>query len=143
MEVLAKSKFIRHSPKKLNLVAGVIRGLSALKAEEVLTKLNQKGSRFLLLLLKQGIANAVKNFGLEAQTLKIKKLEVTKGPSYKRGRPVSRGQWHPILKRTSHLLLILEGEKKEEKKEEKKTKGKLVLSKNNKIEKELKNGAKS
>lgn len=112
MEVIAKSKFVRISPKKINLVALVIRGLSADKAEKILLNLSQKGARFLLLLLKQGMANAVKNFGLEKKTLKIKKLEVSKGPSYKRGRPVSRGQWHPILKRTSHLLLVLEGEKK-------------------------------
>jgi large subunit ribosomal protein L22 len=140
MEVIAKSKFIRLSPKKLNLLAGVIRGLSADQAEKVLLALNQKGSRFLLLLLKQGVANAVKNFGLSEKTLKVKKLEVSKGPSYKRGRPVSRGQWHPILKRTSHLYMVIEGEKVQETKQDQKEDKE---AKKPKIKKELKNGTKS
>ena len=105
MEVIAKSKYIRLSQKKLNLVAGAIRGLSVAKAEKILNYLNKRGSHFLLLVLKQGKANAIKNFDLQEKSLKIKRLVVTKGPSYKRGRPVSRGQWHPILKRTSHLTV--------------------------------------
>ncbi len=117
MEVIAKSKYIRLSQKKLNLVAAAVRGLLVAEAEKILTHLNKRGSRFLLLVLKQGKANAVKNFDLQEKGLKIKRLVVTKGPSYKRGRPVSRGQWHPILKRTSHVTMILEGEERAEKKE--------------------------
>jgi len=114
MEVIAKSKYIRLSQKKLNLMAAVIRGLSVVEAEKILTFLNKRGSRPLLLVLKQAKANALKNFNLQEKGLKIKKLVVTKGPSYKRGRPVSRGQWHPILKRTSHVTMVLEGEEKKE-----------------------------
>ena len=117
MEVIAKSKYIRLSQKKLNLVAGVIRGLTVAEAEKILNHLNKRGSRFLLLVLKQAKANALKNFNLQEKSLKIKRLVVTKGPSYKRGRPISRGQWHPILKRTSHVTMILEGEERKEKKE--------------------------
>jgi len=116
MEVIAKSKYIRLSQKKLNLMAAVIRGLSVVEAEKILTFLNKRGSRPLLLVLKQAKANALKNFNLQEKGLKIKKLVVTKGPSYKRGRPVSRGQWHPILKRTSHVTMVLEGEEKKEEK---------------------------
>ena len=111
MEVIAKSKYIRLSPKKLNLVAAAIRNLTVIEAEKVLTHLNKKGGYFLLLVLKQAKANALKNFDLQEKGLKIKKLVVTKGSSYKRGRPVSRGRWHPILKRTSHLTMTLEGKK--------------------------------
>jgi large subunit ribosomal protein L22 len=119
MEVIAKSKYIRLSPKKLNLVAAAIRGLQITEAEKILTYLNKRGSHFLLLVLKQAKANASKNFDLQEKGLKIKKLMVNKGPTYKRGRPVSRGQWHPILKRTSHVTMVLEGEERKEKKEEK------------------------
>jgi len=143
MEIIAKSKFIRISPKKLNLLAGVVRGLPVNQAESILMNLNQKGSRFLLLLLKQGVANATKNFDLLPKTLKIKRLEVGKGPSYKRGRPVSRGQWHPILKRTSHLLMVIEGEKAQESNESKKEDKKEKENKKTKAKKELKNGSKS
>jgi len=116
MEVIAKSKYIRLSQKKLNLMAAVIRGLSVVEAEKILTFLNKRGSRPLLLVLKQAKANALKNFNLQEKSLKIKKLVVTKGPTYKRGRPISRGQWHPILKRTSHVTMVLEGEEKKEEK---------------------------
>jgi len=124
MEVIAKSKYIRLSQKKLNLVAGVIRGLTVTEAEKILAYLNKRGSRFLLLVLKQAKANAIKNFDLQEKSLKIKSLVVTKGPSYKRGRPISRGQWHPILKRTSHVTMILSGEERKEKEEDKDNKEK-------------------
>ncbi len=140
MEVIAKSKYIRLSQKKLNLVAAAVRSLPVVEAEKILTHLNKRGSHLLLLILKQGKANAIKNFDLQEKSLKIKKLVVTKGPSYKRGRPVSRGQWHPILKRTSHVTMVLEGEERKEKKEESNNKEK----KEKKERKEKQNnGAKS
>jgi large subunit ribosomal protein L22 len=154
MEVIAKSKFVRISHKKLNLVAWAIRGLSVSEAERVLTNLNKKGCRLLLTVLKQGVANAVKNFGLNKETLKIKSLEIGKGPSLKRGIAVSRGQWHPILKRTSHITLIINGEKtkakvakKEEEIEDDEDEKEIIMEettkKVEKVKKERKNGTKS
>lgn len=124
MEVIAKSKYIRMSPKKMRLVAAAIVHLPVAKAEMILTKLNKRATRPLFLTLKQGMANAVGNFGLSKESLVIKRLEIGKGPSYKRGRPVARGQWHPILKRTCHIMMVLEGEKEKEKKENKENKEK-------------------
>ena len=154
MEVIAKSKFVRISHKKLNLVAWAIRGLSVSEAEKVLTNLNKKGCRLLLTVLKQGVANAVKNFGLNKETLKIKSLEIGKGPSLKRGIAVSRGQWHPILKRTSHITLIISGEKtkakvakKEEEIKDDEDEKEIIMEettkKVEKVQKERKNGTKS
>lgn len=133
MEVIAKSKYIRLSPRKLNLVAAAIRNLTVAEAEKILNFLNKKGSHFLLLVLKQGKANAIKNFNLQEKSLKIKRLIVTKGPSYKRGRPVSRGRWHPILKRTSHVIMILEGDKVEKNDNKGKKSPVVKAVKNNKI----------
>jgi len=132
MEVIAKSKYVRMSPKKVRLVAAVVRNLPVNMAEVLLTKLNKKAARPLLLTLKQGKANAMKNFGLREETLVIKKLEIGKGPSYKRGRPVARGQMHPILKRTCHINLVLEGleKPKEEKVGESKIKKEGKVKKN-------------
>jgi len=110
MEVIAKSDFLRISPRKLNLVARPIRGLKVVYALEVLKNLNKKAADFLILTLRQGIGNAVNNFNLDKESLVIKKIEIGKGPVLKRGRPVSRGRWHPILKRTSNLKIFLEGE---------------------------------
>jgi len=114
MEVVAKSDFLRISPRKLNLVAQSIKGLKATYALEVLKNLNKKAADLLILTLKQGIGNAVNNFNLDKESLVIKKIEVGKGPILKRGQPVARGQWHPILKRTSNLKIFLEGEERKE-----------------------------
>lgn len=111
MEIIAQSKFIRMSPRKISLVAKALRGLKASEALEILKNLNKKAAEPMLLTLKQGIANAINNFKLDKSTLVIKKIEIGKGVTYKRGQPISRGQWHPILKRTSHLRLVIEGEK--------------------------------
>lgn len=108
----------------MRLVAAAIVHLPVAKAEMILTKLNKRATRPLFLTLKQGMANAVGNFGLSKESLVIKRLEIGKGPSYKRGRPVARGQWHPILKRTCHIMMVLEGEKEKEKKENKENKEK-------------------
>ena len=138
MEVIAKSKYIRMSPRKVRLIANVVRGLKAEEAEKILIGLNKRATQPILLTLKQGVANAVKNFDLIKETLVIKSLEVGKGPTYKRIRAASRGYRHLILKRTSHIKMILEGEKrtKEEKDKEKKS---VSIKKERK---EKKNGAK-
>lgn len=121
MEVIAKSKFIRTSPRKIRLVADAIRGMKVEQAVEILKNINKRAAKVLLLVLKQGTGNAVNNFKLDKSSLLIKKIEIGKGPTYKRGRPVSRGQWHSILKRTSHITIVLEGEeiKPKSKKKEK------------------------
>lgn len=110
MEIVAKSKFIRISPRKMLLVAKAISGFKADKALDVLKNLDKRASRPILLTLKQGVANAVNNFKLEKDSLSIKKIQVSKGPTFKRGQPVARGQSHPIMKRTSHITIVLEGE---------------------------------
>lgn len=114
MQVKAKSKHVRISPRKMRLVADLIRGLAAQEAVTVLSHLDKKAAKPLLLTLKQGIANAVNNFNLKKENLLIKSLEIGKAPTLKRGRPVSRGIWHPILKRACHINLVLEGEPKKE-----------------------------
>ncbi len=111
MEIIAKSKNIRISPRKIRLVADGIRHLPLVEAEIALENLNKSASKPLLWVLKQGLANAKNNFGLRAQDLTIKTLEVGKGPIMKRHHFVGRGRVHKILKRTSHINLVLEGEK--------------------------------
>jgi len=131
MEVIAKSDFLRISPRKLSLVAQSIKGLKVTYALEVLRNLNKKAADLLILTLKQGIGNAVNNFNLDKESLVIKKIEVGKGPILKRGRPVARGQWHPILKRTSNLKIFLKGEEKTKEVKEK-SKGNKKEEKNGK-----------
>lgn len=104
------------APRKVRLVADLIRGKKALKAVDTLTLLPKAGARPILKLLKSAIANAKHNFSLEADTLRIAKLTVDGGPSLKRFTPKAHGRATPIRERTSHINLVLETfEKKSEK----------------------------
>lgn len=124
MEVIAQTKFVRQTPRKLRLVADEIRGLRALEAEIILKSLNKKGARLLLKTLRQGIANAENNFNLNKEGLKIKKLEIGEGSRMKRYRFVAKGRVHQILKRMAHIKIVLEGEEKKEPASTKATAGK-------------------
>lgn len=120
MEIVAKSTFIRQSPRKLRLVADQIRGLKAEEALTLLGNLNKRAAQPILLTLKQGIGNAVNNFNLKKEDLKIKSLQIGEGPRYKRVDKSHRAfRWGTIQKRTSHIRMILEGEEEKKKKGEK------------------------
>ena len=112
MKVIAKSNFVHQTPRKLRLVANQIRGLKVEMAQTLLENLNKKAAQPLLLTLKQAVGNAVGNFHLKKESLMIEKLMIGKGPVNKRGRAAARGRWHPVLKRASHITLVLEGEEK-------------------------------
>ncbi len=85
----------------------------------VLANTKVKGAAILLKVIEQAKANAVNNFSCREESLVIKSIEVGKGAFLKRWRPVSRGIAHPILKRTCHLRVIVEGDKEAIKKEDK------------------------
>jgi large subunit ribosomal protein L22 len=110
MEIKARASFIIQSPRKLRLVTDALAGLEALKALGYLENLDQKAAGKIKEVLNQAIANAKNNFHLKEENLKIKTIEVSNGPIYKRFQPVSHGLAHPIAKRTSHLKIVLEGE---------------------------------
>lgn len=122
MEVVAESKYIRISPRKVRLVANVIRHLPVEEVLGILSATNKKAAKPLLDTLKQGIGNAVNNFKLNKENLVIKEIQIGEGPVFKRWQAVSRGQAHRILKRTSHIRLVLEERVKKEKELPKKPK---------------------
>lgn len=98
----------RITPKKANLIAGMIRAKSANEALEILKYTPKKAADILYKLVNSAVSNAVNNFKQDQKALLIKEVIVTKGPTLKRGVPVSRGRIYPILKRTSHITVILE-----------------------------------
>lgn len=97
----------RITPKKANLIAGMIRTKSANEALEILKYTPKKAADILYKLVNSAINNAVNNFKQDQKVLIIKEVIVTKGPTLKRGVPVSRGRIYPILKRTAHITIIL------------------------------------
>src|SRR4030042_4457582 len=109
-EVTAVSKNLRVSPKKVRLIAYNLRGKNAESALESLRFVPRKAATPLYKVLKSAIANAKNNFKLEIDHLKIKELLVDEGKTMKRYRPVSRGAAHQILKRTTNIKVVLEGE---------------------------------
>ncbi|PCI25157.1 50S ribosomal protein L22 [Candidatus Peregrinibacteria bacterium] len=128
-------KQIRISPKKANLVAGIIRLKSVEEALEMLQYMPKKAARILYKLLASAQANAVENFQKKADNLTIESIIVTAGPTYKRGQSRSRGRVFKILKRTSHITINLKEkdqvipEVQEEKKEEKAPVKKVAVKK--------------
>ncbi len=136
MIVKAEAKNVRLSPEKVRLVVAQIKKMSPQKAVTMLGFVNKSSSPVLKKVINSAIANAKNNFGLDEQTLAFKEFSVGKGPMSKRYRPVSRGRAHAILKRTSHIKVILEGEPKKNE-TNKSDKTNLTNSK------EAKNGTKS
>ncbi len=104
----AYGKNIRISPKKLRVVAEVVRGQNAKEALSFLKFAPKKWANLLYKVLKSAVANAENNDNQKADTLYISSLIINKGIVYKRWNPVSRGRMHPILKRTSNIALELQ-----------------------------------
>ena len=96
---------IRISPKKANLVAGMVRGKGVEEALVMLKFMPKKGAKILYKVIHSATSNAENNMGQDRKELEIKKILVTKGPTYKRHNPISRGRAQPILKRTSHITV--------------------------------------
>jgi len=105
----ASAKYLRISPQKLNGVARQVRGLPLVEAENVLRFMTKKGAVLLLKVLKSAAANATSK-SMSKGKLSVHRIEIGQGSFLKRGRPVSRGSFHPILKKTSHVLIELKEE---------------------------------
>lgn len=103
----AVHKNLRISPKKLNLVADLVRRHSVLEAQDILKYTPKKAAGILLKAINSAVANAKSTFKQDAKNLVIEELIVGKATTLKRFQPVSRGRAHPILKRNSHLTVLL------------------------------------
>ena len=114
MEITAVAKNVRISPQKVRFVASQIKKMRPQEAIKMLDFIPKGASTILKKVIASAIANARNNFNLSEDTLIFKEISVTKGIVFKRYRAVSRGRVHPILKRTSHIKVILEGEQKKE-----------------------------
>lgn len=108
MDIIAISKSIRISPRKVRLVADGIRNLPLDKALKVLNMTQKRGAAVLNTVFKSAIANALNNSKKSLDSLKIKGIEVWDGPGLKRFHASTRGRAHPYKKRSSHIKIILE-----------------------------------
>jgi len=111
MEAKAKLSMIRISPRKVRLVADTIRTKSVANAIASLHNTNKDAAEPVLKLLNSAIANAVNNNGMDADKLFVKTIFVNEGPTLKRFRPRAHGRAYEILKRTSHVVIVVSDEK--------------------------------
>ena len=107
MEATAKLKSARISPQKARLVADQIRGLPVERADEVLTFSTKKAAHTVRKVLMSAIANAEHNSGADIDELKVRTIFVDEGPTLKRGMPRAKGRFTRILKRTSHITIVV------------------------------------
>jgi large subunit ribosomal protein L22 len=107
MDVIAKHKYARMSPQKVREVARVVQGLHVSEALALLNYTPKKAAVLIGKVLQTAIANASHNFGLDEENLVVKLCTATSGGMFKRFMPQARGSAHPILKRNSHITVIV------------------------------------
>jgi len=110
MEVRAKLRFVRVSPRKTRLVADLIRGKGSEEAMNILTFTKKAAAKILIKLLKSAIANATQKKTIDIDRLYVKKIAVDQGPTLKRFQPRAMGRATTIRKRSSHITIILDEE---------------------------------
>jgi len=108
MKITAQQKHIRMTPQKVRLVTYGLRGMQPEKAITELGYMTRRAAEPVSKVIRQALANAVNNLRLSPQSLKISEILIDEGSTYKRWQAVSRGRAHSILKRTSHIKVILE-----------------------------------
>lgn len=106
----AITRYVRISPRKARLAAGLIRGMPVSQAADQLTFSNLKAGRLLKKTLDSAVANAESQLDLRRENLKVTEVRVDEGPRMKRAKPKNRGGRHPILKRTSHFTVVVSAE---------------------------------
>ena len=106
-EAMAKSKMLRTSPQKLNLVAALIRGKKVERAVTDLTFSKKRIAGDVLKCLQSAIANAENNHGLDVDELVVAEAYCGKNLTLKRGRPRARGRFGKIMKPFSELTILV------------------------------------
>ncbi len=109
----AVAKYIRVSPYKVRTVLELIRGKSVREAQAILEHSTNGGAAPACKVLMSAVANAEHNQGMDRNDLFVAECFANGGTSLKRMQPVSKGRGHAILKRTSHITVILDVKKAE------------------------------
>ena len=107
----AIAKYIRISPRKVKIVIDLIRGKQVDQAAAILMYTPKAAAPVVLKLLNSAIANAENNLGLSREDLYVAEVYANPGPTLKRYVARSRGSASPMLKRTSHITVVLDTKK--------------------------------
>ena len=112
MPVKAISKGVRMSPRKVGVVAALVRGRTVADALVILEHTPRRSADPVRKTIASAKANAEHNHNIKPDTLKIVEISVTPGPRLKRFRPAARGRALPFQRRTSHIRVVVEGEQR-------------------------------
>ena len=107
VEVRAVQRHIRMSPQKVRLVLDAVRGKPAQEALAILQFLPNRAARPVAKALKSAVANAENNFNMDPDDLVITRCAADEGRTLKRWRPRARGRVNQILKRSSHITVVV------------------------------------
>ncbi len=114
IEVKAIEKFIRMSPRKVRLVADLVRGRSVDEAMGILKMTPKEAARAVERAINSAASKATQNFGLAREDLIVRTIYANEGPTLKRMKAGARGRYKPILKRSSHITVgVVERQEKE------------------------------
>lgn len=110
-EVRAVAKHIPISTQKVRLVVNAVRGLGAGEALDTLRFMPQRAAEPVFKLIQSAVANAEENFGLEIDELIVHRIFADEGPRHRKapygGRFAGRGRFRPIMRRSSHITVVL------------------------------------
>jgi large subunit ribosomal protein L22 len=107
VEVRAVSKYVRMSPQKVRLVVDLVRGRAVNEALTVLRFTPKAAADPVARVIASAAANAEENYGLAADELYVARIWADEGPTLRRGRAGARGRYKPLLKRGSHITVVL------------------------------------
>ncbi len=107
MEAKAIAKYVRIAPRKVRIVINLIRGKNVTEALAVLKNTPKVASDVIFKALKSAIANAEHNYDMNSDALYVSAAFVDQGPTLKWVHPRSRGQAFKILKRSSHVTVVV------------------------------------
>jgi large subunit ribosomal protein L22 len=110
MNVQAIAKGLPMSPRKVSVVAALVRGRTVSDALVILDHTPRSSALAVRKVVASAMANADRNHNLKTDTLRIVEISVTPGPRLKRFRPASHGRALPFQRRTSHVRVVVDGE---------------------------------
>ncbi|HKU18454.1 MAG TPA: 50S ribosomal protein L22 [Candidatus Saccharimonadales bacterium] len=116
MSVQAIAKGVRMSPRKVGVVASLVRGRTVADALTILEHTPRRSALAVKKTIQSAKANADHNHNLKPDTLRIVEISVTAGPRLKRYRPAAHGRALPFQRRTSHIRVVVDGEERVAKK---------------------------
>lgn len=116
MSPYAVAKGVRISPRKVSVVAALVRGRNVADAIVILEHTPRHAALAVKEAIKSASANAEHNHGYKPDTLFISEISVTPGPRFKRYRPAARGRALPYQRKTSHIRVVVDGDKRAAKK---------------------------